>query len=59
MGADCRELRALLRRLLAARLSRFEPDPLNALARVEAEHAAKSTAGTFPPSNSLSSPQTD
>jgi hypothetical protein len=29
----------LLRRLLAAGLSRYEPDPLNALARVEAERA--------------------
>jgi hypothetical protein len=29
----------LLRRLLAAGLSRFEPDPINALARVEAERA--------------------
>ena len=28
---------ALLRLLLAANLSRFEPDPINALARVEAE----------------------
>jgi hypothetical protein len=27
----------LLRRLLEAKLSRFEPDPINALARVEAE----------------------
>jgi hypothetical protein len=30
----------LLRRLLAAGLSRFEPDPLGALARVEAERAS-------------------
>ena len=29
----------LLRRLLAAGLSRYEPDPVNALARVEAERA--------------------
>jgi hypothetical protein len=29
----------LLRRLLAAGLSRYEPDPINALARVEAERA--------------------
>ncbi len=30
----------LLRRLKAAGLSRFEPDPLGALARVQAEHAS-------------------
>jgi hypothetical protein len=29
----------LLRRMLAAGLSRYEPDPVNALARVEAERA--------------------
>jgi hypothetical protein len=48
----------LLRRLLAARLSRFEPDPLNALARVAAERA-KSAPGKFSPSDSptKSSPQ--
>jgi hypothetical protein len=49
----------LLRRLLEAKLSRFEPDPINALARVEAERAAKSTSGTVPPSDfpTPSSPQ--
>jgi hypothetical protein len=31
----------LLRRLLAAGLSRYEPDPVNALARVEAERASR------------------
>jgi hypothetical protein len=31
---------ALLRRMLAAGLSRFEPDPLNALARGEAKRAS-------------------
>jgi hypothetical protein len=37
----------LLRRLLAAGLSRYEPDPVNALARVEAERArvTQSNAG--------------
>jgi hypothetical protein len=34
----------------AAGLSRYEPDPLNALARVEAERAAKSAPAKFPPS---------
>ena len=37
----------LLRRLLAAGFSRYEPDPVNALARVEAErarHAPQSNA---------------
>ena len=43
----------------AAGLSRYEPDPLNALARVEAERAAKSAPAKFPPSGSptTSSPQ--
>jgi hypothetical protein len=45
--------------LLAAGLSRYEPDPLNALARVKAERAAKSAPTKFPPSGSptTSSPQ--
>jgi hypothetical protein len=46
----------LLRRLLAAKLSRFEPDPLNALARVEAEWAAKSEPSTVAPSDSPPTP---
>jgi hypothetical protein len=49
----------LLRRLLEAKLSRFEPDPINAIARVEAERAAKSAPVKFAPSDSptTSSPQ--
>jgi hypothetical protein len=42
----------LLRRLLAAGLSRCEPDPLNALARVEAERA-RVTQLTSPQSNAV------
>jgi hypothetical protein len=41
--ADSPEAHALLRRLKAAGLSKFEPDPLRALQRVEAE-AKRQTA---------------